>query len=46
VGVVDVIGDAEAAMREYVYPFMLMTTNHDSNFGGGGLDKLTEHASN
>ena len=45
VGVVEAIGAAESEMRDYVYPFMLMTTNHDSNFGGGGLDKLSEKAS-
>lgn len=33
------IGVAEAEMRDYVYPFMRMTTDHDSNFGGGALAK-------
>ncbi len=31
------IGDYEADMRNYVYPFMRMTFEHDANFGGGAL---------
>jgi 2-polyprenyl-6-methoxyphenol hydroxylase-like FAD-dependent oxidoreductase len=39
-GSVDVptaIGLAESEMRSYVYPFMRLTMDHDSNFGGGAL---------
>jgi hypothetical protein len=25
-------------MRDYVYPFMRMTMDHDRQFGGGALD--------
>jgi 2-polyprenyl-6-methoxyphenol hydroxylase-like FAD-dependent oxidoreductase len=32
----DAIGGYEAAMREYVYPIMEMSADHD-RFGGGGL---------
>lgn len=38
--VVAAIGTAEQQMRDYVYPFMRMTVQHDENFGGGGLAKL------
>jgi salicylate hydroxylase len=34
--VVDAVADYEAAMREYVYPIMEMSADHD-RFGGGGL---------
>jgi salicylate hydroxylase len=34
--VVDAIAGYEAAMREYVYPIMEMSADHD-RFGGGGL---------
>jgi 2-polyprenyl-6-methoxyphenol hydroxylase-like FAD-dependent oxidoreductase len=43
-GVTDAIGAAEAEMREYVYPLMRMTVQHDDNFGGGGLSKLATRA--
>ena len=35
-GVVDAIAGYEQAMREYVYPIMEMSADHD-RFGGGGL---------
>ena len=38
--VVKAVGEAEAGMRDYVYPFMAMTVAHDENFGGGGLKRL------
>jgi 2-polyprenyl-6-methoxyphenol hydroxylase-like FAD-dependent oxidoreductase len=38
------IGAAEEAMREYVYPFMRMTVEHDEHFGGGGLKQMREPA--
>ena len=28
-------------MRDYVYPFMRMTMDHDRNFGGGALERHT-----
>jgi 2-polyprenyl-6-methoxyphenol hydroxylase-like FAD-dependent oxidoreductase len=31
------IGTYEAEMRDYVYPFMRMTMDHDRQFGGGAL---------
>ena len=34
------IGVFEQEMRDYVYPFMRMTMNHDRNFGGGALEKM------
>ena len=37
--VVAAIGQAEAGMRDYVYPFMRMTMEHDRNFGGGALEQ-------
>ncbi|HTX27920.1 MAG TPA: NAD(P)/FAD-dependent oxidoreductase [Streptosporangiaceae bacterium] len=37
VGLVAAIGAYELAMRDYVYPFMRMTMEHDRQFGGGGL---------
>lgn len=38
---VDLVGRAEAEMRDYVYPFMRMTVEHDKHFGGGGLSELS-----
>jgi hypothetical protein len=35
-GLVDAIAGYEDAMREYVYPIMEMSADHD-RFGGGGL---------
>jgi 2-polyprenyl-6-methoxyphenol hydroxylase-like FAD-dependent oxidoreductase len=37
VGLVPAIGAYELAMRDYVYPFMRMTMDHDRQFGGGAL---------
>lgn len=37
--VVAAIGRSEAEMRDYAYPFMRMTMEHDRNFGGGALEK-------
>ncbi|RLV49984.1 FAD-dependent monooxygenase [Nocardioides mangrovicus] len=37
--VVEAVGRAEAGMREYVYPFMEITMQHDKAFGGGGLER-------
>ncbi|CAN5379149.1 FAD-dependent monooxygenase [soil metagenome] len=34
---VPAIGRSEGGMREYAYPFMRMTVEHDKHFGGGGL---------
>ena len=31
-------------MREYVYPILRMTLEHDENFGGGGLEHEPQHA--
>jgi 2-polyprenyl-6-methoxyphenol hydroxylase-like FAD-dependent oxidoreductase len=39
-GLIPAIGRAEAGMRDYTYPYMRMTVDHDKNFGGGGLAKL------
>ena len=36
-GLVPAIGAYEREMRDYVYPFMRMTMEHDRQFGGGGL---------
>jgi 2-polyprenyl-6-methoxyphenol hydroxylase-like FAD-dependent oxidoreductase len=36
-GLVAGIGTFEQDMRDYVYPFMRMTMDHDRNFGGGAL---------
>jgi 2-polyprenyl-6-methoxyphenol hydroxylase-like FAD-dependent oxidoreductase len=33
------IGSFEQDMRDYVYPFMRMTMDHDRNFGGGALER-------
>ena len=37
VGLVPAIGAYEQQMRDYVYPFMRMTMDHDRQFGGGAL---------
>jgi len=37
VDLVAAIGAYEAEMRDYVYPFMRMTMDHDRQFGGGAL---------
>ena len=34
------IGAFEQDMRDYVYPFMRMTMDHDRNFGGGALKRM------
>jgi 2-polyprenyl-6-methoxyphenol hydroxylase-like FAD-dependent oxidoreductase len=34
------IGAFEQDMRDYVYPFMRMTMDHDRNFGGGALERM------
>jgi salicylate hydroxylase len=39
--ILDAIGTAESQMRDYTYPFMRMTLDHDTEFGGGGLSELT-----
>ena len=36
--IVAAIGAYEQDMRDYVYPFMRMTMNHDRQFGGGALE--------
>jgi 2-polyprenyl-6-methoxyphenol hydroxylase-like FAD-dependent oxidoreductase len=41
---VDGIGAFEQDMRDYVYPFMRMTMDHDRNFGGGALERMREQA--
>jgi 2-polyprenyl-6-methoxyphenol hydroxylase-like FAD-dependent oxidoreductase len=38
VGLVAAIGTYELQMRDYVYPFMRMTMDHDRQFGGGALE--------
>ena len=38
-GLVAGIGVFEQDMRDYVYPFMRMTMDHDRNFGGGALEQ-------
>jgi 2-polyprenyl-6-methoxyphenol hydroxylase-like FAD-dependent oxidoreductase len=35
---VQAIGTYEQGMRDYVYPFMRMTMEHDRQFGGGALE--------
>jgi hypothetical protein len=30
-------------MRDYVYPFMRMTMDHDRQFGGGALEDRGPH---
>ena len=37
-------GAFEQEMRDYVYPFMRMTMDHDRNFGGGALEGMSEQA--
>jgi len=37
-GLVSAIGAYEQEMRDYVYPFMRMTMEHDKQFGGGALE--------
>jgi len=37
-GVTGGIGAYEQGMRDYVYPFMRMTMEHDRQFGGGALE--------
>jgi 2-polyprenyl-6-methoxyphenol hydroxylase-like FAD-dependent oxidoreductase len=39
IGLVAGIGVFEQDMRDYVYPFMRMTMDHDRNFGGGALEQ-------
>jgi 2-polyprenyl-6-methoxyphenol hydroxylase-like FAD-dependent oxidoreductase len=39
IDLVDGIGSFEQDMRDYVYPFMRMTMDHDRNFGGGALER-------
>ena len=39
-GLVASIGAFEQDMRDYVYPFMRMTMDHDRNFGGGALEQM------
>jgi 2-polyprenyl-6-methoxyphenol hydroxylase-like FAD-dependent oxidoreductase len=39
--VVGAIGASEQQMRDYAYPFMAMTVDHDGQFGGGGLAKIS-----
>ena len=34
---ISAIGAYEQGMRDYVYPFMRMTMDHDRQFGGGAL---------
>jgi 2-polyprenyl-6-methoxyphenol hydroxylase-like FAD-dependent oxidoreductase len=34
---IEAIGVYEQGMRDYVYPFMRMTMDHDRQFGGGAL---------
>ena len=34
------IGAFEQDMRDYVYPYMRMTMDHDRNFGGGALERM------
>ena len=37
-GLAEGIGAYEQGMRDYVYPFMRMTMEHDKQFGGGALE--------
>ena len=39
-GLVAGIGVFAQDMRDYVYPFMRMTMDHDRNFGGGALQEM------
>ena len=43
VPLVRAIGKYEQEMRDYVYPFMRMTMEHDRQFGGGALQGRTRH---
>jgi 2-polyprenyl-6-methoxyphenol hydroxylase-like FAD-dependent oxidoreductase len=43
VGLVPAIGAYEQQMRDYVYPFMRMTMDHDRQFGGGALKGREQH---
>jgi 2-polyprenyl-6-methoxyphenol hydroxylase-like FAD-dependent oxidoreductase len=43
IGLVHAIGTYEQAMRDYVYPFMRMTMDHDRQFGGGALEDRGPH---
>jgi 2-polyprenyl-6-methoxyphenol hydroxylase-like FAD-dependent oxidoreductase len=36
---VSAIGAYEEGMRDYAYPFMRMTMEHDKQFGGGALER-------
>jgi 2-polyprenyl-6-methoxyphenol hydroxylase-like FAD-dependent oxidoreductase len=38
VDLISAIGAYEQGMRDYVYPFMRMTMDHDRQFGGGALE--------
>ena len=42
-GLVEAIGIHEQEMRDYVYPFMRMTMEHDRQFGGGALQGRDQH---
>jgi 2-polyprenyl-6-methoxyphenol hydroxylase-like FAD-dependent oxidoreductase len=42
-GIVQAIGAYEQDMRDYVYPFMRMTMDHDRQFGGGALQDRDQH---
>jgi 2-polyprenyl-6-methoxyphenol hydroxylase-like FAD-dependent oxidoreductase len=42
-GLVPAIGTYEQGMRDYVYPFMRMTMDHDRQFGGGALEDRGPH---
>jgi 2-polyprenyl-6-methoxyphenol hydroxylase-like FAD-dependent oxidoreductase len=39
VDLITAIGTYEHDMRDYVYPFMRMTMDHDRQFGGGALEQ-------
>jgi 2-polyprenyl-6-methoxyphenol hydroxylase-like FAD-dependent oxidoreductase len=39
--ILEAIGAAEQEMRDYAYPLMAMTLDHDGQFGGGGLAKIS-----
>jgi 2-polyprenyl-6-methoxyphenol hydroxylase-like FAD-dependent oxidoreductase len=43
VPLVRAIGKYEQEMRDYVYPFMRMTMEHDRQFGGGALQGRMRH---
>jgi 2-polyprenyl-6-methoxyphenol hydroxylase-like FAD-dependent oxidoreductase len=43
VGLLAAIGTYELEMRDYVYPFMRMTMDHDRQFGGGALKGRGQH---